>query len=163
MLAYSIVPSPVGPLLIAGDETGLKLINFQDGRHAQEPDPEWVENRRPLNEAIRQLESYFAGRLQRFSLNLALEGTAFQRKVWRTLQTIPYGKTLSYGEIARKIGKPQAARAVGAANGQNPLSIIVPCHRVIGQDGDLVGYGGGLPIKKTLLALEQRHSNSLTK
>ena len=162
MMFYSIVPSPVGNLLIASDEAGLKLINFQDGRHPQDPEPDWKEDRRFLQDAIQQLETYFAGRLTRFTLKLAPEGTPFQQRVWQALRDIPYGRTASYGDIARKIGKPQAARAVGAANGQNPLSIVVPCHRVIGQTGDLVGYGGGLGIKESLLTLERRHSSPVS-
>ena len=160
MVYYSIVSSPVGKLLIAGEQSGLKLINFQDGRHPQDPEPDWKNGRRFLGDAIQQIEDYFAGRLTKFSLKLALDGTEFQRCVWRALKSIPYGRTVSYGDIARKIGKTKAPRAVGAANGQNPLSIVVPCHRVIGHSGALVGYGGGLEIKETLLAIERRYSSS---
>jgi methylated-DNA-[protein]-cysteine S-methyltransferase len=110
----------------------------------------------PFKEVIQQLEGYFAGQLQIFHVELSLQGTAFQLAVWHALQHIPYGATTNYGEIARQIGNARASRAVGAANGQNPVSIIVPCHRVIGKNGHLVGYGGGLPIKETLLHLERR-------
>ena len=154
---YSLLPSPVGNLLLAGDQNGLKQIHFQDGPHPKDPDPTWVENRRFFTEVIKQLNTYFKGRSTTFTLLLAPEGTPFQHKVWNALRRIPYGQTVSYGDIARRIDNPNASRAVGAANGQNPISIIVPCHRVIGQSGDLVGYGGGLPIKRALLALERRY------
>ncbi len=153
--SYWIWASPVGQLLLTADEHGLRGLNFQDGAHPLEIDEEWKEERGPFKDVITQLEKYFAGRLQKFTVPLALEGTAFQRSVWHALKTIPYGATASYGTIAKKIGNPNASRAVGAANGQNPVSIIVPCHRVIGQSGHLVGYGGGLPIKSALLKLEQ--------
>ncbi len=110
----------------------------------------------PLREAVRQLRAYFAGELERFDLTLAPEGTPFQLSVWNRLYEIPYGDTISYGELARRVGNPNASRAVGLANGSNPISIVVPCHRVIGSNGKLTGYGGGLPIKEKLLALERR-------
>ncbi len=147
--------SPVGPLLLAGDESYLKLIDFQSGPHARRPEPEWVVDERPFGAVIAQLEEYFAGARRSFDLPLAPEGTAFQRTVWQALTRIPYGETASYGEIARRIGSPQASRAVGLANGSNPLPIVVPCHRVIGADGSLTGFGGGLEIKRKLLALER--------
>ena len=156
--SYWIWPSPVGKLLLRDDGQGLYGLQFQDGAHPLEIDENWKKQRSPFTTVIQQLEGYFAGRLQRFTIPLSLEGTAFQRSVWRALKTIPYGKTVSYGAISKKIGNPKASRAVGAANGQNPVSIIVPCHRVIGANGKLVGYGGGLPIKTALLELEQpRH------
>lgn len=151
---YCLLNSPVGKILLAGSRTGLKLVSFQDGNHPVTPDPGWVEDEKPFKTAISQFKSYFAGTRKEFSLPLEPEGTPFQLRVWKRLQSIPYGKTVSYGAIAKGIGKPTASRAVGAANGQNPLSIVVPCHRVIGQNGHLVGYGGGLPIKETLLSLE---------
>jgi methylated-DNA-[protein]-cysteine S-methyltransferase len=154
--SYWIWPSPVGQLLLTGDGHGLRGLNFQDGAHPLEIDEEWKKERGPFKDVIKQLERYFAGRLQKFTIPLALEGTAFQLSVWHALKTIPYGVTASYGTIAKKIGNPNASRAVGAANGQNPVSIIVPCHRIIGQSGHLVGYGGGLPIKEALLELEHR-------
>jgi len=110
----------------------------------------------PFQETIRQLRAYFAGELKDFDLRLSLIGTDFQLRVWHTLQTIPYGETISYGQLAHRIGSPKAARAVGLANGSNPIPIVVPCHRVIGSNGSLVGYGGGLSNKKALLALESR-------
>ena len=157
---YTFLESPVGRLLLVADERGLKLVNFQDGRHPMDPDPEWMEDRRPFKEVIKQFMAYFSRRSRTFTLKFSLNGTPFQQKVWLALRSIPYGQTVSYGEIARRIGHPNASRAVGAANGKNPLSIIFPCHRVIGHSGDLVGYGGGIPIKKSLLALEQRSVNS---
>ena len=154
--SYWIWASPVGQLLLTGDGRGLRGLNFQDGAHPLEIGEEWKKERGPFKDVIKQLERYFAGRLQKFTIPLALEGTAFQLSVWHALKTISYGVTASYGTIAKKIGNPNASRAVGAANGQNPVSIIVPCHRIIGQSGHLVGYGGGLRIKEALLELEQR-------
>jgi methylated-DNA-[protein]-cysteine S-methyltransferase len=152
---YTRMESPVGPLLLAASEAGLQGIIFENGRRAQ-PGPSGQEDARPLQEVIRQLRAYFAGELEAFDLALAPEGTPFQRKVWQKLCDIPYGKTISYGELALRVGNPKAARAVGLANGQNPIPIVIPCHRVIGSDGKLTGYGGGLPIKEKLLALERR-------
>jgi methylated-DNA-[protein]-cysteine S-methyltransferase len=143
-------------LLLAGDEAGLQQINFVNGRHTAQPDPAWVENPELLQETVRQLRAYFAGELEDFALPLDLRGTDFQVNVWNHLCGIPYGETISYGELARRIGNPKASRAVGLANGSNPIPIIVPCHRVIGSNGKLTGYGGGLPIKEKLLALERR-------
>jgi methylated-DNA-[protein]-cysteine S-methyltransferase len=155
-LSYAFLDSPIGRLLLAGDANGLQQILFStDGRPAS-PDPEWIEDRSALAEAILQLKAYFAGELENFDLSLSPQGTPFQRRVWIELQKIPYGKTISYGELARRIGNPKASRAVGLANGSNPISIVIPCHRVIGSNGKLTGYGGGLPIKEKLLALERR-------
>lgn len=153
-LRYTFTDSPIGRLLLAGDGAGLRRIDLPEGRRPQAPAPEWREERAPFGEALRQLEAYFAGRLRRFELPLAPEGTAFQRRVWEALCAIPYGETLSYGELARRLGKPGASRAVGLANGRNPLPIVVPCHRVVGSDGSLTGFGGGLPTKTKLLRLE---------
>ena len=114
-------------------------------------DPEWREDKVPLREVIQQLRAYFAKELETFELTLAPEGTDFQQSVWNELCGIPYGETISYGELAKRVGNPKASRAVGAANGQNPIPIIIPCHRVIGSDGKLTGFGGGLPIKEKLL------------
>jgi len=155
-LSYAFLDSPIGRLLLAGDANGLQQILFStDGRPAS-PDPEWIEDRSALAEASLQLKAYFAGELENFDLSLSPQGTPFQRRVWIELQKIPYGKTISYGELARRIGNPKASRAVGLANGSNPISIVIPCHRVIGSNGKLTGYGGGLPIKEKLLALERR-------
>jgi methylated-DNA-[protein]-cysteine S-methyltransferase len=151
---YCHVSSPVGELLLAGDGTFLRLVAFPNGRHPQKPEAGWERNEAPFRDALSQLRGYFAGKVRRFDLPLALEGTAFQQMVWRALQTIPYGETLSYGGLARCIGKPTASRAVGAANGRNPIPIIIPCHRVIGAAGSLTGFGGGLSTKRKLLELE---------
>lgn len=151
---YCYMQTPVGKLLLAGDEQGLRRVDFQDGPHPAKPQQGWQENEKPFRETIAQLRKYFSGERRSFDLPLAPEGTEFQLKVWRALRAIPYGETRSYGELARRIKRPQASRAVGAANGQNPLPIIVPCHRVIGADGSLTGFGGGLKIKQQLLELE---------
>ena len=149
-----IVDSPIGRLLLAGDDGALRLIHFQRDR-PRRPDESWRENARPFARAVAELESYFRGERRAFTVPLAPEGTPCQRRVWDALLEIPYGETTSYGEIARRIGQPHASRAVGLANGSNPLPIIIPCHRVIGSNGSLTGYGGGLPIKQQLLALER--------
>ena len=148
------ISTPIGRLLLVGDEKGLRRISFQDGLHPVEVEEGWQRTEEPFREAIAQLDAYFAGRLDRFDLALAPEGTPFQREVWSALTTIPYGETVSYGELARRVGRPAACRAVGAANGRNPIPIVIPCHRVIGADGSLTGFGGGLPIKRRLLFLE---------
>ncbi len=156
-VSYCIVRSPVGRILLAGNARALTHLSFQDGRHPTGPDPRWVYDEKPFQRPIRQLEEYFSGKRKTFTITLAAQGTPFQQRVWQALRTIPYGRTRSYGQVAKAVGKPKAARAVGAANGQNPISIIVPCHRVIGSTGKLVGYGGGLSIKETLLAHESSH------
>ncbi len=154
------IESPLGPLLLAADDAGLRSIDFVNGRQPGKrptyPDPSSRANAAVLREAIRQLAAYFAGELEIFDLPLAPEGTPFQLAVWRRLNDIPYGETISYGELARRLGNPKASRAVGLANGANPIPIVIPCHRVIGSNGKLTGYGGGLPIKEKLLALERR-------
>lgn len=154
-VSYWICSSPVGRLLLVGGSKGLQVLQFQDGAHPLDIQPTWKKAREPFCVVLEQLKEYFAGSRIRFHIPLNLQGTPFQRRVWQALQRIPYGRTVSYGEIAKQVGSPQASRAVGAANGQNPVSIIVPCHRVIGANGKLVGYGGGLPIKTALLELEQ--------
>lgn len=156
---HTTMKSPVGPLLLAGEESGLRLVRFVSGRRSQSPERDWIENKAPFKEVIRQLQAYFEGKLKEFDAPLVLEGTDFQLLVWRNLQKIPYGETISYGQLAKRIGKPEASRAVGLANGSNPIPIIIPCHRVIGSNGSLTGFGGGLPVKKKLLALE---SNQLS-
>jgi methylated-DNA-[protein]-cysteine S-methyltransferase len=154
---FSYLDSPIGTLLIAGDDIAIHFISFPRNGKAQKPREEWRESARgPVGEAIRQLREYFAGARTDFDLPLAPEGTEFQRSVWRRLQEIPYGETISYGELARRIGNPQASRAVGSANGSNPIPIVIPCHRVIGSNGKLTGFGGGLPVKEALLGLEAR-------
>ncbi len=154
MMRYCESSTPVGRLLLAGDEEGLRMISFQNGPHTVEPAGDWRRTEKPFREALAQLDSYFAGELRRFDLAVAPQGTPFQRMVWSALTTIPYGETVSYGELARRLGRPAATRAVGAANGRNPIPIVIPCHRVIGSDGSLTGFGGGLAIKRRLLDLE---------
>ena len=151
---YSFLDSPIGPLLLAGSGSGLRLVGFSSGPKAQGPKDGWVRRDAPFDEAKRQLGEYFEGERRTFDLQLAPAGTAFQLGVWRALSDIPYGETRSYGEIASAIGNPRAAMAVGGANGSNPLPIVVPCHRVIGSDGSLTGFGGGLEAKRFLLRLE---------
>jgi len=153
-LSYSTIDSPVGPLLLAGTDRALHFLSFASSRRAVSPKPAWKQSAAPFKEAERQIKSYFARELKQFDLPLALEGSEFQLEVWKNLRLIPFGETISYGELARRIGKPDAARAVGLANGQNPIAIIIPCHRVIGSDGSLTGFGGGLATKEKLLRLE---------
>lgn len=149
------IDSPIGDLMIAGDhDTIVMLGRIRD----TEPEAEWVRLNRyaAIKEAAQQLSAYWAGELFEFGLPLAPNGTVFQQKVWDALRTIPYGTTVSYGHIARRIGAPRACRAVGAANGRNPIGIVVPCHRVIGANGTLTGYAGGLDVKRQLLEHESR-------
>jgi methylated-DNA-[protein]-cysteine S-methyltransferase len=155
MNAFTHFDSPIGRLLLTCDGTALTGLYMEPSRKAQSTDG-WVEDATvpPLAAAVRQLTEYFAGSRRDFDLPLRLQGTDFQQRVWRELTEIPFGETWSYGKLARRIDKPSASRAVGLANGQNPISIIVPCHRVIGADGSLTGYGGGLERKSWLLAHE---------
>jgi methylated-DNA-[protein]-cysteine S-methyltransferase len=134
----------------------LKFVSFATGKHSVVVDPAWKAESAAFREVVAQLHSYFSGRRRHFDLPLEIEGTEFQKKVWTELRSIPYGETISYKELAKRIGKPSAVRAVGAANGANPIPIIIPCHRVIGNDGSLTGFGGGLPLKRKLLELESR-------
>ena len=155
ILYWHEIDSPVGRLLLAGERESLIQVCFQSGPRPARPQDCWIADAAPFRAVVAQLDEYFAGRRDAFDLPLAPRGTEFQRRVWRALTGIPYGKTVSYGELARRIGNPAASRAVGLANGANPLPNIVPCHRVIGANGSLTGFGGGLPIKRKLLALEQ--------
>jgi methylated-DNA-[protein]-cysteine S-methyltransferase len=149
------IDSPVGPLTltaVGGDLTGLSM----DGQRDREPIPvDWPRDREPFRDVTDQLDAYFAGRLRTFELPMRLEGTDFQRAVWAELCRIPYGETVTYGELAARIGNTNASRAVGLANGRNPVGIIVPCHRVIGADGSMTGYGGGVERKVWLLEHER--------
>lgn len=162
-MIYRYMDSPVGRLLLAGDDSGLTMLSFCDPDRPAMPQSAWCEgDHRVLNEAQSQLAGYFAGERRQFDLPIAPHGTPFQLAVWRELLRIPYGETISYAELASRIGRPNAMRAVGAANGRNPIAIIVPCHRVIGADGSLTGFGGGLPRKQFLLELEgMSHTASL--
>lgn len=158
MNAFTNFDSPIGRLLLTTDGTALTGLYMEVSRKAQSTEG-WVEDGSvgPLAETVRQLAEYFAGTRRKFDLPLRLAGTAFQQRVWRELTEIPYGETWSYGQLAKRIDKPSASRAVGLANGRNPISILVPCHRVIGADGSLTGYGGGLERKQWLLAHEGLH------
>ncbi|MEV7616320.1 methylated-DNA--[protein]-cysteine S-methyltransferase [Streptomyces sp. NPDC089799] len=154
---HAVVDSPYGPLTLVATDGVLSGMYMEGQRHrpAEESFGERVAvSEGPFPEVVRQLEEYFAGRLTEFDLPLRLEGTEFQRSVWAQLQRIPYGETWSYGELAERLGKPNASRAVGLANGKNPVGIIVPCHRVIGASGSMTGYGGGVERKERLLAFE---------
>ena len=153
---YDELPTPIGRLRLVADAEGLREVWFETGRHRKSPQPDWIRAAAPLAEARRQLEEYFAGDRTRFELKLHPIGTPFQLAVWEELGRIPYGATISYAELARRIGQPAAMRAVGAANGRNPIPIILPCHRVIGSNGSLTGFGGGLPTKRFLLSMEDR-------
>jgi methylated-DNA-[protein]-cysteine S-methyltransferase len=154
--SYKYFASPVGKLKLVASETGLVAILWENDNPRRVPLEDLVQDndQRILVETERQLMEYFAGKRDEFSIPLDLRGTAFQKDVWRALQAIPFGKTLSYGEIAKQLGRPKASRAVGAANGRNPISIVVPCHRVIGSSGKLTGFAGGLDAKAHLLNLE---------
>jgi methylated-DNA-[protein]-cysteine S-methyltransferase len=157
MIRYRTIDSPIGPLTLAGHDGMLTNLRMVDQTY--EPSrADWNLDDSAFPEAACQLDSYFAGELSDFDVPLDLRGTEFQRRVWEALLTIPYGQTRSYGQIAQQIGAPGAARAVGLANGHNPVAIIVPCHRVIGAAGKLTGYGGGLDRKQTLLNLERRRA-----
>ena len=148
--------SPVGPLLLAGDQEALHVLAFGVGSRPREIDASWQPDVKGVLGPIRkELDQYFAGRLKRFSTAVAFNGTQFQTTVWQELRRIPYGETISYLELAKRIKNPAAVRAVGMANGANPIAIIVPCHRVIGSNGSLTGFGGGLPTKRVLLELEK--------
>ena len=154
-LDYTYYDSPVGALLLAGTKDALHLVSFPGGSRAKQPQDGWRENAQTFAPVIAQLEDYFAGTRQEFDLPLALVGTEFQKQVWLALAKIPYGETISYGEMAKRVNRPKASRAVGAANGANNLPIILPCHRVIGANKTLTGFGGGLPTKEFLLRHEQ--------
>ena len=156
-LRYTRIASPVGELLLVSDGSALCGLYLGGAAHVPELPIDAIEDAAPFSEARRQLEEYFAGTRLAFELAVAPVGTAFQRSVWRALATIAYGTTASYAAIAATIGQPKASRAVGAANGRNPISIVVPCHRVIGANGSLTGYAGGVARKEYLLQLEQRN------
>jgi methylated-DNA-[protein]-cysteine S-methyltransferase len=154
-MIYTTVESPIGELLLLGERGVLHGLYMQDGLRPTRVRPDWVRRDDAFADVRAQLGEYFAGERTSFDLRLQMDGGAFQRTVWHALTEIPYGETISYGELARRIGRPDLARAVGTANGQNPIAVIVPCHRVIGANGKLVGYGGGLDNKRRLLELEQ--------
>lgn len=157
-ILYSTITSLIGELLLTSDGKFVTGVSMQNQKHGPRRTKDWKRDNAALKHPRAQLQAYFAGELRDFELPLAAAGTPFQQRVWRALCDIPYGETISYGELARRIGQPKAARAVGLANGQNPIAIVVPCHRVIGADGSLTGYGGGLARKRWLLAHESKGS-----
>lgn len=156
MKQYCTYQSPIGRLLLVGSDGKLEELHFANSSRQNDITEGWQYDEECFSEVLRQLAEYFAGKRQQFDLEIAPKGTAFQQRVWQELRKIPYGHTESYGEIAERIGNSKASRAVGMANGKNPIPIIVPCHRVIGKDGSLTGFGGGLDVKKQLLALEKK-------
>lgn len=153
-MLYTTFDSPIGELIAVGDGRALHGLHMQQGRTAIKVGGGWKAVNEPFAELRSQLAEYFAGRRRSFDLSLEMRGNPLDQRVWRALQEIPYGETVSYGEIARRIGEPSASRAVGVANARNPIAVVVPCHRVIGADGSLTGYGGGLERKRLLLDLE---------
>lgn len=155
---YAMLDTPVGPLLIGGDGSDVLLIGFSGGSRAVAPGRDWRRDDSLYPEARAQIAEYFAGGRTRFDFPMRMVGTPFQRAVWQALLDVPYGCTAAYRDLAAAVGKPGANQAVGAANGANPLPLAVPCHRVIGADGSLTGYGGGLDVKRMLLAHEQQHA-----
>lgn len=159
MIEYRTIDSPIGPLTLAGHDSVLTTLRMVDQTY--EPSRVgWSPNPKAFDDAVQQLGAYFAGALTEFDIEFDLRGTEFQQRVWKALLTIPYGETRSYGKIAEHVGAPGSARAVGLANGHNPIAIIVPCHRVIGANGSLTGYGGGLDRKRTLLELEKQRASA---
>lgn len=155
---YDTIDTPIGRILLAGDDRALKHVGLPDARRPLTVPAAWQRDPSRLAEAGSQFAAYFRGELIDFDLPLDATGTAFQKRVWSALEAIPYGSTISYAELARRIDNPKASRAVGLANGANPLAIVVPCHRVIGANGSMTGYGGGLSAKRFLLDLESRHA-----
>ena len=153
-MLYTTIDSPIGELMLVGDGDTLHHLSMQGGRRPLRRDPAWTRDDRAFATVSQQLEEYFTGARRTFDVPLSLTGNPFEQRVWQALRGIPYGETTSYGEVARRIGSPDAPRAVGLANGRNPVAVIVPCHRVIGADGSLTGYGGGLERKRLLLDLE---------
>ena len=154
---YTYATSPIGQLLLAGSADALQVIGFPHGDKARGADIGWERYDEPFKKTARQLNEYFSGDRQEFELDLAPDGTTFQVEVLEALRGIPYGETCTYRDIAVAVGRPKAVRAVGNANGRNPLPIVIPCHRVIGSDGSLTGFGGGIEVKHYLLDLEQQH------
>lgn len=153
-MIYTTTDSPIGELLLAGDGHTLARLDIRGGRRLVELDPRWEHRPAAFADACEQLQQYFAGERQEFDLELDLHGSPFELRVWQALREIPYGETRSYGQVAARVCEPAAARAVGVANARNPIALVVPCHRVIGANGSLTGYGGGLERKRTLLELE---------
>ena len=159
---YCYFESFIGKLLLTGNEM-IETMNFPESNTRIEPKKDWIYSEEKFKKVLIQLEAYFKGELTRFDLKLKIQGTQFQKTVWQELVKIPYGETISYGELAKKIQNPKASRAVGMANNKNPIPIIIPCHRVIGKDGSLTGFGGGLETKEKLLNLEKRNKKMMHK
>jgi methylated-DNA-[protein]-cysteine S-methyltransferase len=157
-MRYALIISPLGELFTARDEFGITMLYLPTGKNAVTVDPEWRRDDNAFDDLRPQLSEYFAGQRREFVLPLNARGTPFQKRVWAALLEIPFGETVSYGATALAIGTPTASRAVGLANGQNPISIVVPCHRVVGANGSLTGYGGGLAAKQWLLQHEASHA-----
>ena len=155
MKQHTVIDSPYGPLTLVAEDGVLCGLYMTDQRHRPPQESFGTPDDEPFGEAEEQLEAYFAGELKEFTLELRLHGTPFQRTVWDRLRRMPYGETRGYGELADALGNPKASRAVGLANGKNPIGIIVPCHRVVGANGSLTGYGGGLERKQRLLDFER--------
>jgi len=155
MRTHTVMDTPVGPLTLVATDGVLSGLYMNEQRHRPLEETFGLRDDTQSAEAIEQLKAYFTGELREFDVPLAMAGTEFQRRVWTELQRIPYGETTTYGELAERLGQPTASRAVGLANGKNPISIIVPCHRVVGASGSLTGYGGGLPRKRYLLSFEK--------
>ena len=153
-VCYTSIDSPFGPVCLAGTKQGLIRVDFQQGNRPVQPEPIWQEDTAALEDAKQQLHEYFQGQRRQFRLSVAPVGTPFQRRVWQELQGIPFGTTLTYRELAQRLGMPGAARAVGHANGRNPLAVVIPCHRLIGSDGQLRGYASGMSLKRLLLQHE---------
>jgi methylated-DNA-[protein]-cysteine S-methyltransferase len=156
MIRYARYESPLGTVIAIANGDGIFSIDFVDAKYAKRIDPEWIEDPKspPLRECMQQLAEYFAGKRRDFDLPLAPRGTSFQERVWNEIARVPYGKTISYGELAKRAGAPGQARAAGAATGRNPVGVVIPCHRIVGADGSLTGYAGGLDRKQRLLELE---------
>jgi len=158
MTTYDYYESPCGRMLLAADEKAITSVSFIRQKYAPRVERDWQRDARhaPIRKAKRELAEYFGGRRKRFSVKLAPQGTPFQRAVWKAIAQVGFGKTIAYAELARRAGRPRSARAAGAATGRNPIGIIVPCHRIVGSNGALTGYAGGLAKKRALLALEAR-------
>jgi methylated-DNA-[protein]-cysteine S-methyltransferase len=164
MRYYDLYESPYGQILLVANDEGLAGVYFDGQKYVPEPDRRWLRDARhaTLEQAKRELTEYFGGERRHFDTALAPEGTAFQRAVWKAISTVGFGETITYGDLARRAGYPGSARAAGAATGRNPIGIIVPCHRIVGSDGSLTGYAGGLARKRALLALESREPDLLS-
>ena len=156
MIRYARYQSPLGPVIVIANDEGIWSIDFVNAKYAKRIGADWVEDPKhpQLAEYFRQLAEYFAGKRREFDLPLAPRGTSFQERVWQEIARVPYGKTISYGELAKRAGAPGQARAAGAATGRNPVGVVIPCHRIVGADGSLTGYAGGLDRKQQLLELE---------